>query len=75
MTLSWRYACDGDGCKAVEIVSCFTAFPVGWLHRVVTDRVESVEGHATGSGLPGGRSELQAQRHYCGTCRRKVPKL
>jgi hypothetical protein len=72
MTLSWRYACDGDGCKAVEIVPTFTAFPVGWLHRIVTDRVESLDERSTGTGYPGGRSELQRERHYCDSCRRAV---
>jgi hypothetical protein len=72
MSMMWRFACDGDGCEAVEIVPQFNLFPVGWLHRTVSDRIESLDEPATGTGFPSGRSELSRQFHYCPTCRRRV---
>lgn len=72
MTLTWRYVCDGEACSAVEVVPALHNFPVGWLHRVISDRIESLDEPSTGTGMPGGRSEVQRQLHYCGKCRRKV---
>jgi len=75
MTIAWRFACDGAGCKAVEVCEQFAQCPVGWLLRTITDRVERIESHATGSGLPGGCSESQCMRHYCAVCRRKLERV
>lgn len=72
MTVSWRFECDGDGCKATEVVPRLAALPVGWMHRVIVDRVDGLGESSTGTGFPGGRSQVEAERHYCDRCRRKV---
>lgn len=69
--LMWTYRCDGSKCTAEASTIPAAGAPPGWLVRTVIDRVDSLEESATGTGLPGGRSELQRIQHYCGTCRRK----
>lgn len=70
--LLWKYECDGAGCKSTDAIAAFKGLPPGWLLRTIIDRVDSLDEPATGSGLPSSRCELQREKHYCPTCRRKV---
>jgi hypothetical protein len=69
--MQWSYECDAPGCKASVSVPALSASPPGWLTRTIIDRVETLDEGATGTGFPGGRSELQKVRHFCPACRRK----
>jgi hypothetical protein len=73
VAVKWQYVCDGAGCSAVALVAPLELAPVGWLTRTTVDRVLSLDEPATGTGFPGGRSELQRINHYCPVCRRKPP--
>jgi hypothetical protein len=72
MAVKWQYVCDGPSCDAVALVDSFDLAPVGWLTRTVVDRVLSLDEAATGTGFPGGASELQRVNHFCPACRRRV---
>lgn len=70
--LKWTFSCDGHGCAESAAVEPLRSPPPGWLVRTTIDRVESLDEGATGTGFPGGRSELERIRHFCASCRRKV---